>query len=54
MTPASRRNIWMEDDLWERVVKAALGEGVARGQPVSASEWVREAIEEKLEREGEK
>lgn len=50
----SRRNIYLPDDsLWEKATQAALRASVERGYAVSVSEWVREAIEEKLEREEE-
>lgn len=50
---STRRAIYIPDDsdLWERAQKAALEASVERGYVVSVSEWVRDAIREKLERD---
>ena len=46
---STRRNIYMDDDLHRRIQQAALREGVERGEPVSVSEWIREACEARLD-----
>jgi len=51
MTPSRRRNIYLPDELWRRVVEAAARLSLATGEQVSASEWIRDAIEQRLERE---
>lgn len=44
-----RRQIYLpEPELWEDVERAALAASVERGSRISVSEWVREAIREKL------
>ena len=48
---ATRRNISMPDDLWERAVKATLEASVKAGRPISVSEWIRGAMQEKLAKE---
>lgn len=45
----SIRQIRMDERLWNSVLRAAANEGARRGKPYSASEWVRSAVEEKLE-----
>jgi Arc/MetJ-type ribon-helix-helix transcriptional regulator len=45
-----QRNISMTDELWKRVKQAALQVSVEEGEPVSASEIVRRAVEDWLER----
>jgi len=50
VTDSTRRNIYFPDDLWDEAQRAALKEGAARGVPVTVSEWVREAVQERLER----
>jgi hypothetical protein len=49
-----RRNLFLADELWEKVQRAALEEAVKKGEPapVSASEWIREAVRQRLEKEG--
>ena len=47
----ARRNLYIPDDLYERIRRAAAEEGARRGQPMSVSEWLREAAEEKIERQ---
>ena len=47
----TRRNLYLPDDLWERVRQAAREESVKRECDVSVSEWVREAMEKRLEAE---
>ena len=44
----NRRYIFLPDDLWKRIQQAAANEGAKRGKPVSASEWIREACEERM------
>lgn len=44
----SRHHIYLPDDLWDRVQRAALEEAVRRGKQVSASEWIRETIQQRL------
>jgi len=46
--PATRRNIWIPDDLWRQIVRAAAAEQQEKGEPVSAAEWIRTAIEQRL------
>lgn len=53
MEKEPRRSLWIHDDLWDAAVKAALREGVRLGKPVPVSEWIREAMRQRLEREGE-
>ena len=53
MTDTTRRNIYMEDDLREAVMKAAARETLRTGQRITASEWIREAVRQRLE-QGEK
>ncbi len=43
-----RRTIWIGDNLWTLVVKAAAQETVDTGKQVSASEWIRRAAEERI------
>jgi len=50
----ARRNLYIPDDLYERIQRAAAEEGARRGQPMSVSEWLREAAEEKIERQRER
>jgi len=52
MTEANyRRNLWIQPELWERIKRAAATETAERGQTVSMSEWIRQAIEQRLEGE---
>ena len=46
---AARRNITVPPSLWAAVVKAAARETIRTGEQVSASEWIRRAIRERLE-----
>lgn len=46
-----RRSIWIPTPLWQQVKQAALRAGIASGEAVTASEWLREALREKLARE---
>lgn len=39
----------ISDKLWRQIQRAALREGAKRGEPVSASEWLRDAAARKLE-----
>jgi hypothetical protein len=51
-TGASRRNLMVPDDLWRRMTQAAAREMARRGEAsYSVSEWIREACEERLERD---
>jgi Arc/MetJ-type ribon-helix-helix transcriptional regulator len=45
-----RRNIWLPDDLWAAVIEAAARETIATGRQVSAAEYIRRAVDERLER----
>lgn len=45
---AARRNITIPPKLWREVVKAAARETARTGEQVSASAWIRRAIEERL------
>lgn len=47
----NRKNLYLTDELWDRVREAALKESVRAGRVVSASEWVRRACESRLEQE---
>ena len=47
-----QRNLIISDELWTRVLAAAAEMGAKLGRPVGAVVWVREAIAEKLERDG--
>jgi Arc/MetJ-type ribon-helix-helix transcriptional regulator len=47
-----RRNVWLPDSEWERIQLAALQQSVELGQRVTASEWIRCAIRERLDRVG--
>lgn len=52
MSPASvRHNLVIPDELWRRIVRAAAKETARTGERVTASEYVRRAVSEKLERE---
>ena len=48
----SRHNLWFRPELWERVTAAAAKAGATLGKPLPTAVWVREAIAEKLGREG--
>lgn len=50
MTEAERRNITIPPSLWRQVVKAAGEETARTGQQVSASAWIRRAIEDRLQK----
>ena len=50
MTDTTRRNVTFPDDLWEAVMKAAAKETLRTGQRITASEWLREAARQRLER----
>lgn len=45
----TRRTMWIPDDLWERINHAALAQGMERGEQMSASEWVRQTCERRLD-----
>ena len=47
---ATRRTISFPGDLYDRVQQAAATEGAVTGRPISVSEWLRMAAEEKMER----
>lgn len=44
-----RRNVWIPDALWRRIQRAAAREGAERGETVSAAEYIREAVEARLD-----
>ena len=43
-----RRSIWIGDNLWAAVVKAAAQQALESGERVTVSEWIRQAIEDQL------
>ena len=45
----SRHNISIPDELWAKAQIAAIKAGLERGKSMSASEWLRGLILEKLE-----
>ena len=45
------RSIRIDDELWERVERAARQQAVREDRRVTVSDWIREALEERLERE---
>jgi len=45
----TRRNIFVPDELWEAAQLAALEESVRVGRHVSVAEWVREAMQRRLD-----
>ena len=47
----NRKNLYLTDDLWDRIREAALKESVRHGRVISASEWVRRACESRLSQE---
>ena len=44
----TRHNISISDELWAKVQMAAMKAGLERGKPMSASEWLRGLIVNKL------
>jgi hypothetical protein len=48
---ATRRNIWIQDEDWERANQAARVQSVEEQRTITASEWIREAIQQRLEKE---
>ena len=46
-----RHNLYIPNDLWEKMRKAAADAGARVGRTVSVSEWLRRAAERALERE---
>lgn len=48
MTDNKRRCLWIPDELWERIQKAAAQQGAKEGKPVAVAEWIRQAIEKAL------
>lgn len=49
---ATRKRAWsVSDELYDEVKKAAIRATGREGEVVTVSEWVRRAVEEKLERE---
>jgi hypothetical protein len=44
----TRRNIWISDELWNRICREASKQGAKEGKPLSCSEWIRRAIEKAL------
>ena len=49
--PKRLRAIRIEDELWERARRAARRQAVREDRNVTLSQWIREAIEQRLERE---
>ena len=49
--PTRPRSIRIDDELWERVERAARQQAVREDRRVTVSDWIREALEERLERE---
>ena len=45
---AARRNITIPPSLWAAVVEAAAHETIDTGAQVSAAEWIRRALKERL------
>ena len=50
---ATRRNFWIHDELYAEMEQAAAEEAILQGAPVSVSAWLRLAVVEKLQRDGE-
>ncbi len=50
---ATRRNFWIHDELYAEMEQAAAEEAILLGAPVSVSAWLRLAVVEKLQRDGE-
>jgi len=46
----TRRNIYLPDDLWAAIQRAAADEGARKGHTVSASEWIRKALTKEVEK----
>lgn len=46
------RNVYMPDELWERIQKVAIRQSAKRGRVVSPSEYIREAVERRLTEKG--
>lgn len=44
----TRRNVYLPDSMWKAMVRAAKKASEARGQPVSATAMIREALHEWL------
>jgi hypothetical protein len=51
MTPATRRNIYFPDDLWQRITRAAGRKQAEKGESYSLSDWIRDACEKELKRQ---
>jgi len=49
--PMRLRAIRVDDELWERARRAARRQAVREDRNVTLSQWIREAIEQRLERE---
>ena len=49
----TRHNLSISDELWAVVQQAAIDQATKDRQPVSVSEWIREAIRQRLDK-GEK
>lgn len=43
-----RTNLSLPAELWRAVIRAAAREQARTGEPVSAAEWIRQAIERAL------
>lgn len=48
---APRRTLYIPPDLWDRIQQAARKESVRRNETVSASQYIREAVEARMEQE---
>ena len=44
----TRHNISVPNELWARLQRAAANEGAARGRPMSVSEFIRLACEQRM------
>lgn len=47
-----QRNISIPEDLWKRAREAAIREALESGGNPSTSEWIREAMRQRLQEEG--
>lgn len=45
----SRRNIYLDDSQWEQAAQAAREQSAQEERNVSTTEWIREAIRQRLE-----
>ena len=49
--PMRLRAIRVDDELWERARRAARRQAVREDRNITLSQWIRDAIEQRLERE---